>query len=246
RTPGQGRLSELALKHSRRWPLHNNPFVGWARGFLAADAQAANKALNGENKKSQTLVYTNKHRLRGDGKQTVVLLVEASCTPLVPHMQTPCMLLRGVISVASSRQRQEENGKETEMHRERWIEQKDTQATLCQQARSKVCGGGLAVSNEIPSVRFQTSTASLALSNTGTKPWRERRELSRSGSKEERETEGMDGRARGVTAHLESDLDAADTDAPVMAAGCKSPLRKAVGQQSINCSDCCSDQRVHP
>lgn len=36
---------------------------------------------------------------------------------------------------------------------------------------TKVCGGGLAVSNEIPSVRFQTSTASLAFSNTGTKWW---------------------------------------------------------------------------
>lgn len=34
---------------------------------------------------------------------------------------------------------------------------------------SDVCGGGLAVSNEIPLVRFQTSTASFAFSNTSTK-----------------------------------------------------------------------------
>lgn len=34
---------------------------------------------------------------------------------------------------------------------------------------SEVCGGGLAVSNEIPSVRFQTFTTSLAFSNTRTK-----------------------------------------------------------------------------
>lgn len=36
---------------------------------------------------------------------------------------------------------------------------------------SKVCGGGLAASNEVPSVRFQTSTASLAFSNGSTKWW---------------------------------------------------------------------------
>lgn len=36
---------------------------------------------------------------------------------------------------------------------------------------SKVCGGGPAVSNEIPSVRFQTSTRSFAYSSSGTKWW---------------------------------------------------------------------------
>lgn len=36
---------------------------------------------------------------------------------------------------------------------------------------SKVCGGGPAVSNEIPSVRFQTSTRSFAYSGSGTKWW---------------------------------------------------------------------------
>lgn len=36
---------------------------------------------------------------------------------------------------------------------------------------SEVCGGGLAVPNEVPSVRFQTSTASLAFSSAGAKWW---------------------------------------------------------------------------
>lgn len=48
---------------------------------------------------------------------------------------------------------------------------KPTQALALPAGSTKVCGGGLAVSNEIPSVRFQTSTASLASSNTGTKWW---------------------------------------------------------------------------
>lgn len=36
---------------------------------------------------------------------------------------------------------------------------------------SKVCGGGPAVSNEIPSVRFQTSTRSFAYSSSSTEWW---------------------------------------------------------------------------
>lgn len=48
--------------------------------------------------------------------------------------------------------------------------QKPTQAAF-PAGPSRVCGGGPAVSNEITSVRFQTSTASLAFNNTSTKWW---------------------------------------------------------------------------